>query len=78
LLPLNGWRCFVGRAADPTGEFCLWDVVTLSAATNNITSVTIAGTVSNYFGIDDLRFSITTPPTATEENTWGEVKQLFR
>jgi hypothetical protein len=41
---------------DPSGGYCLWDVVTLSAVANNIASVQIAGTVSDNFGIDNMQF----------------------
>ena len=41
---------------DPEGPFCLWDVITLTTATDNIASIVIAGTVENQFGIDNLQF----------------------
>ncbi len=62
---------------DPTGNFCHFGFLELTSATNNIASVVIEGTVSDYFGIDDFRFCIT-PPTATQASTWGVVKGLYR
>jgi hypothetical protein len=41
---------------DPNGQFCLWDVITLTAAADNITSIQITGTVANQFSIDNLQF----------------------
>jgi hypothetical protein len=49
---------------DPNGNFCTWGVITLTAPSDNIAYVTIAGTVSNYFGIDNLQF-------CTEEQELG-------
>jgi hypothetical protein len=42
-------------SGDPDGEFCLWATVSLASTTNNIHSIEISGTTSNYFGIDDFR-----------------------
>jgi hypothetical protein len=49
---------------DPNGNYCTWGVITLTAAADNIAYVTIAGTVSNYFTIDNLQF-------CTEEQELG-------
>jgi hypothetical protein len=49
---------------DPNGQYCTWGVITLTAAADNIAYVTIAGTVSNYFAIDNLLF-------CTEEQSLG-------
>jgi hypothetical protein len=51
----DGAQC----GGDPTGNFCLWDVIQLTAASDNITSVVISGTVANQFGIDNLQFCTT-------------------
>ena len=45
-------------SGDPSGMFCLWDKVTLASTSNNIRLISIEGTVSNYFGIDDLKVCI--------------------
>lgn len=45
-------------SGDPSGNFCLWDKVTLASTSNDIRLVTIVGTVSNYFGIDNLKICI--------------------
>jgi hypothetical protein len=46
---------------DPTGAFCSWSVVSLTAASDNIAYVTITGPpeAANYFGIDNLQFCTT-------------------
>jgi len=49
---------------DPTGTFCAWGVITLTAATDNIAYITITGSVANQFGIDNLQF-------CTEEQELG-------
>ena len=41
---------------DPNGNFCLWDVVTLNAAADNIASIEILGSTANQFGFDNLQF----------------------
>lgn len=41
---------------DPTGDFCLWDVVTLTTTTNNIRSITLTGFIENQFGFDDMTY----------------------
>ncbi|MEP7027683.1 MAG: hypothetical protein ABI960_03720 [Candidatus Eisenbacteria bacterium] len=61
---------------DPNGECCLWDVVSLISATDNIASVKITGAVSNYFGIDNLYFCTSTTPT--RPTTWGQLKSSYR
>lgn len=53
---------------DPSGGFCLWDSVTLTAATNTIRSLTIAGAVSNLIGFDDMTFCLD-DPCATDPST---------
>lgn len=45
---------------DPGGFYCRWSPITLSAATDNITSIQITGSVANQFGIDNLQFCTTT------------------
>lgn len=45
-------------SGDPNGQFCLWDKVTLASTSNNIRLISIVGTVSNYFGIDNLRVCV--------------------
>ncbi len=52
---LDGAAC----GGDPNGNFCLWDIIQLTAATDNIASVVISGTISNQFGIDNLQFCTT-------------------
>jgi len=49
---------------DPTGGFCAWGVITLTAAADNIAYITITGSVANQFGIDNLLF-------CTEEQELG-------
>lgn len=39
---------------DPTGNFCLWDVIELAAAQNNILSITLSGATANQFAFDDM------------------------
>ncbi|WP_428268766.1 PKD domain-containing protein [Haliangium sp.] len=51
---------------DPTGVFCLWDTITLISATNNIRSISIAGTAANQFGIDDLTICTGIPQPAND------------
>lgn len=41
---------------DPNGSFCLWDVVTLNADSDNIVSIEILGSTANQFGFDNLQF----------------------
>lgn len=45
---------------DPEGFFCRWDVITLDAVADNITSIEITGSVANQFGIDNLQFCTST------------------
>jgi len=51
---------------DPNGNFCSWSVITLTAASDNISYVTISGppAIPNFFGIDNLQF-------CTEEQELG-------
>lgn len=48
----NGTNC----SGDPTGIFCLWDVVTLTSTGNNIQSITLAGALSDQFAFDSMTF----------------------
>jgi hypothetical protein len=48
----DGAQC----VGDPSGQFCSWGVITLTAAADNIAYVTITGSVANQFGIDNLQF----------------------
>lgn len=41
---------------DPNGDFCLWDIITLSAVGNKIASIQIVGAATHDFGIDDLQY----------------------
>ncbi len=41
---------------DPNGTFCLWDIVTLNAAVDNIASIEILGSTANQFGFDNMFF----------------------
>jgi hypothetical protein len=43
---------------DPTGNFCTWDVISFTSTTNDISSIQITGSVSNFFGIDNLQFCV--------------------
>jgi hypothetical protein len=45
-------------SGDPTGDFCFWDVISFTAATNNISRIEIAGSLGDLFGIDNLNFCI--------------------
>ena len=49
---IDGAQC----TGDPNGNFCMWGSITLTAATDNIASIQIAGTTANQFGIDNLQF----------------------
>lgn len=46
---------------DPSGAFCLWDVLTLTAPTNSIRSITLSGAVADQFAFDDMTFCTTDP-----------------
>ena len=41
---------------DPNGQFCLWDVLTLTASTDTILSITLGGATANQFAFDDMTF----------------------
>lgn len=41
---------------DPEGNYCLWDLMTLTTPTPSIRSVILEGAVANYFGFDDMTF----------------------
>jgi hypothetical protein len=45
-----------GCSGDPQGNFCRWGVIDLRSTADDIRTVRIIGTVSDFFGIDDLRF----------------------
>lgn len=45
-----------GCSGDPSGIFCLWDVVTLTSTGNNIRSITLAGALSDQFAFDSMTF----------------------
>jgi len=40
---------------DPNGDFCLWDLITLSTVGNKIASIQVVGAATHDFGIDDLQ-----------------------
>jgi hypothetical protein len=42
-------------SGDPNGSFCLFSLITLASTANNIFKISIEGTTSNQFGIDNLR-----------------------
>lgn len=42
-------------SGDPNGQYCLFSLITLASTTNNIFKISIEGTRSNYFGIDNLK-----------------------
>ncbi len=46
---------------DPTGSFCLFDNLALSAPGDLIKSITIQGAQGNSFGFDDMEFCTTVP-----------------
>ena len=48
---LGGADC----TGDPTGNFCLWDAITLNAAADDIVRVEIVGSSPGYIGFDNLR-----------------------
>jgi hypothetical protein len=50
---------------DPTGQYCSWSVISLTAAADNIAYVTISGPpeAANYFAIDNLQFCTTEQET---------------
>ncbi len=48
---------------DPSGQFCLWDKMQLTAASNNILSVTLSGAAANQFGLDNMTFCTNIPAT---------------
>lgn len=41
---------------DPTGQWCTWGSVVLSAAADNIASIEITGSVANQFAFDNMEF----------------------
>lgn len=45
-------------SGDPSGQFCLWDKVTLASTSNNIRQIELVGTIANYFGIDNLKICV--------------------
>jgi hypothetical protein len=45
-------------AGDPNGDFCSFSKLNLESTANNIKRIQIIGTVSNYFGIDNLSYCI--------------------
>lgn len=55
---------------DPSGNFCLFDILTLAADTNNIRSVVISGAVPNQFAFDDMEYCTFIPP-APLAPTWA-------
>lgn len=57
---LDGADC----TGDPTGAFCGWSLLTLSAPSNTIRSVTLAGAEANQFGFDNMRYCTSIPPDA--------------
>ena len=48
-------------SGDPFGDFCLWDILTLTAASDQIRSITLSGAVENQFGFDDMTFCTSDP-----------------
>jgi len=46
---------------DPTGSFCLWDIMTLTSGSNNIQSITLSGAAADQFGFDDMVFCTSDP-----------------
>jgi len=46
-------------SGDPEGQFCAWYSIDLTAATNNISSITLQGAVANLIGFDNMRFCTT-------------------
>lgn len=62
---------------DPTGNFCLWDVMELTAPSNTIRSVTLSGATANQFAFDDMLYCLETPAQApTLPSAWALVLAL--
>ena len=43
-------------AGDPTGDFCLWDAITLNSAADNIVRIEITGSPPGQIGFDNMHF----------------------
>ena len=63
---------------DPTGDFCLWDKITLVSTGNLITKIEIDGATAAQFGIDNLVVCVRPTPTSTSRKTWGSLKEHYR
>lgn len=50
------------ECGDPTGQFCIWDSVSLSAPENNIRSIALSGAVANQFAFDNMTYCTFVPP----------------
>jgi len=48
---------------DPAGDFCLWDIMTLTAPSNSIRGITFSGAVADQFGFDNMTFCTGAPIT---------------
>jgi hypothetical protein len=63
-------------AGDPTGVFCLFDVISLTADANNIAYIEILGATSNQFGFDNFFFCTDVPETGAccfDDDTCQEI-----
>jgi len=61
---------------DPTGDFCLWDLIQLFPGTSNILKIQIVGPATE-FGIDDLTYC-NEAPVSNDRATWGSLKGSYR
>ena len=62
-------------SGDPTGNFCLFDVMTITAPGDIIRSITITGATSNQFAFDDItvcKNSVGTEYCTSLPNTTGQ------
>lgn len=64
-------------SGDPTGQFCLWDLLSLAAAQNNILSITLEGAVADQFGFDNMLYCTAVPVPAVPSYRWTLVLALL-
>ncbi|MEX1026303.1 MAG: hypothetical protein WD226_14640 [Planctomycetota bacterium] len=55
-------------SGDPTGNFCLWDTLALTAPTDSIRSITISGAAVNSFAFDNMQFCTEIPCAVAATN----------
>ncbi len=60
-------------SGDPTGGFCLWDSMTLTAPADTIRSITLEGAVADQFGFDDMLYCTAVPVPTLPNHRWVTV-----